>query len=82
VLHRKAEKELENLNLDMKGRIMEAFKEMKEDPFAGEVKPVKGWKGVFRRRVGDYRIIFTVSFEENTVVILRISPREKAYESI
>jgi mRNA interferase RelE/StbE len=55
---------------------------MKEDPFAGDVKPVKGLNGVFRRRVGDYRVIFTVSFEENTVVMLRISPRAKAYESI
>jgi len=51
-LHRKTEKELEKLNLDVKGRIIEAFKEMKEDPFAGDVKPVKELKGVFRRRVG------------------------------
>jgi mRNA interferase RelE/StbE len=79
VFNRKAEKEPENLNLDVKDRIMEAFKEMKTP---SPVKPVKGLKGVFRRRVGDYRIIFTVSFEENTIMILRISPREKAYESI
>jgi mRNA-degrading endonuclease RelE of RelBE toxin-antitoxin system len=52
MLHRKTEKELEKLNLDVKGRIIEAFKEMKEDPFAGDVKLVKGLKGVFRRRVG------------------------------
>jgi mRNA-degrading endonuclease RelE of RelBE toxin-antitoxin system len=82
MLHRKAEKELEKLNLDVKGRIIEAFKEMKEDPFAGDVKLVKGLKGVFRRRVGGYRIFFTVSFEENAVVILRISPGEKAYDGV
>lgn len=55
---------------------------MKINPFSGDVKPVKGFKGVFRRRIGDYRIIFTVSFEESILVILRISPREKAYENI
>jgi mRNA-degrading endonuclease RelE of RelBE toxin-antitoxin system len=80
MLHRKAEKELEKLNLDVKGRIIEAFKEMKEDPFAGDVKLVKGLKGVFRRRVGGF--FFTVSFEENAVVILRISPGEKAYDGV
>jgi hypothetical protein len=32
MLHRKAEKELEKLNLDVKGRIIEAFKEMKKIP--------------------------------------------------
>jgi mRNA-degrading endonuclease RelE of RelBE toxin-antitoxin system len=51
---------------------VETLKEMKEDPFTGDVKPLKGLKGVFRRRVGDYRIIFTASFEENAVVILRV----------
>ncbi|MEM2209518.1 MAG: hypothetical protein QXM32_04715, partial [Nitrososphaerota archaeon] len=32
---------------------------MKADPFIGDVKPVKGLRGVFRRRIGDYRIIST-----------------------
>lgn len=82
MLHRKAVKELNNLSPTIGNRVREAIREMKANPFSGDVKPVKGFKGVFRRRIGDYRIIFTVSFEENTVVILRISPRGKAYENI
>ncbi|MEM2553783.1 MAG: type II toxin-antitoxin system RelE/ParE family toxin [Nitrososphaerota archaeon] len=55
---------------------------MKADPFIGDVKPVKGLRGVFRRRIGDYRIIFTVDFEEDTIVIFRIGSREKVYEKV
>jgi len=82
VLHRKAVKELNSLSPSIENRVREAIKEIKINPFSGDVKPVKGLRGVFRRRIGNYRIIFTVSFEENIVVILRISPREKAYENI
>ncbi|MBS7618897.1 hypothetical protein KEJ25_09980 [Candidatus Bathyarchaeota archaeon] len=52
ILHRKAAKELNSLNSIIKGRIAKAIEEMKTDPFAGDVKPLKGLKGVFRRRVG------------------------------
>ncbi|MGC8831514.1 MAG: type II toxin-antitoxin system RelE family toxin [Thermoproteota archaeon] len=82
MLHRKAVKELNSLSPTLGSRVRETIREMKANPFSGDVKPVKGFKGVFRRRVGDYRIIFTVSFEENTIVILRISHRGKAYENI
>jgi len=55
---------------------------METNPFTGDIRPVKGLKGVFRRRVGDYRIFFTVLFEENTVVVLKISHRSRAYKSL
>lgn len=60
-------------------RILEAIKDMERDPFSGDVKPLKGIRGVFRRRVGDYRIAFTVNFEEDEVAILRIGHRDKFY---
>lgn len=32
----------------------------------------KEWRGVFRRRIGDYRLLFSVSREQATVTVLRI----------
>ena len=52
---------------------------MEQDPFLGDVKPIKGVKGLVRRRVGDYRILFTVDFRRNEVAILRIGQREDFY---
>ena len=53
---------------------------MAQDPFSGDVRPIKGLKGVFRRRVGQYRIGFTVDFEKGIVVILKVGVRGEFYK--
>jgi mRNA-degrading endonuclease RelE of RelBE toxin-antitoxin system len=45
----------------MRNRIIEALREMEANPFAGDIKPMKGLRGMFRRRVGDYRISLSFS---------------------
>jgi hypothetical protein len=37
--------------------------QMATDPFQGNVKALQGkeWRGVFRRRIGDYRLLFSAS---------------------
>ena len=49
--------------------------QMASDPFQGNVKALKGeeWRGVFRRRIGDYRLLFTVERSRETVVVHQIS---------
>ena len=41
---------------------------------------VCNWKGYFRMRVGDYRVIYKVEDEKVTVVIVRIAARGNVYE--
>lgn len=41
-------------------------------------KPLKGMDGVFRLRVGDWRVIFTETGE--IIAIIKIAPRGGAYE--
>lgn len=53
---------------------------METDPFAGDVRSIKGEAGVFRRRVGDYRVSFTVNFELGEVAVLKVGHRSKFYE--
>ncbi len=55
---------------------------MEANPFSGDVKPIKGVRGVFRRRVGAYRIAFTVNFEMDEVAVLRIGHRSSFYEAL
>ena len=79
VLHKRAFKELRSLSSNIRDRIIKSLKEMELDPFRGDVKPLKGLKGAFRRRVGAFRIIFTIDFEEGVIVVLRIGSRERVY---
>jgi mRNA-degrading endonuclease RelE of RelBE toxin-antitoxin system len=50
---------------------------MVSDPFQGDVKAIQGseWKGVFRRRLGDYRLLFTADYSQRAIVIHQISLR-------
>jgi mRNA-degrading endonuclease RelE of RelBE toxin-antitoxin system len=75
-------KELRQLPRDRQVRVERAIDEMEIDPLAGDAKPLKGpeWKGRYRKRVGPYRIIFTIDRNTKTVRISAILIRsEKTY---
>lgn len=59
-LTHEAEKQLQHLPRPIQKRIARAIDELEEDPFSGDVLPLKGkqWAGWYRKRVGRYRIIF------------------------
>jgi len=82
LIHKKALRELNELPAEDKRQIFDAVSMLEVDPFKGDVKPIKGLKGVFRLRVGDYRIAFTVNFKENEVAILKIAKRKTFYRKL
>lgn len=55
-------------------RIMAAIETMGTDPTAGDVVKLKG-TDAFRRRVGNYRIIFAIDFKERAVAIFDVLRR-------
>jgi mRNA-degrading endonuclease RelE of RelBE toxin-antitoxin system len=69
-----AKRDLRNLPKAIQNRVARVIDEMTTDPFRGDVKGLKGdeWRGVFRRRVGDYRILFLPDQKARIVHILRI----------
>ena len=75
-------KALKRLPRDRQAQVERAIDEMEIDPLAGDVKPLKGpeWKDRFRKRVGPYRIIFTLDRKAAIVAISAILIRfEKTY---
>ncbi len=82
LIHKKALKELNELPVEERKRILEAIFVLEMDPFKGDVKPTKGLRGVFRLKVGDYRIAFTVNFKENEIAILKIAKRKIFYREV
>jgi mRNA interferase RelE/StbE len=73
-------KDLEDFPLEDKKRIVHSINEMEKDPFVGDVKPIRGAKGLFRKRIGDYRVFFTIDFQKDEVAILRVGQRENFYQ--
>lgn len=81
-LSKEAEKQFVKLPKDRQGSISKAIDGMKEDPFQGNVAPLKGkaWQGRFRKVSGRYRIIFIPYHNEHTIEISGILIRnEKTY---
>jgi mRNA interferase RelE/StbE len=79
IIHKKALKEINGFPTEDRQRILTAIKNMATEPFAGDVKPIMGVKGVLRLRIGDYRVAFTVNFEKGELVILKVGRRAKFY---
>jgi mRNA-degrading endonuclease RelE of RelBE toxin-antitoxin system len=75
-------KDLKRLPRDRRACIELAIDQMEQNPFAGDVKALQGseGKGRYRKRVGPYRIIFTVDHKASRVAISAILKRsEKTY---
>lgn len=70
-------KQLKKLPKDYQDLVGEALDEMKENPFSGDICPIKSgkFKGMFRRRVGKYRIIFEPYNSKNIILIAGILRR-------
>jgi mRNA-degrading endonuclease RelE of RelBE toxin-antitoxin system len=79
-----AEKDLRALPRTSQERVARLADEFQINPFQGDVKPLEGaaWKGVFRRRFGNYRLLFTADHQAKKMIVLRILIRsEKTYRA-
>lgn len=62
-------------------RLMARVDELEQDPFPRDCRIVEGYEQkVFRVRVGDYRILYYVVFETQTVYVFIIDKRGRVYE--
>lgn len=69
-----AKEDLKGLPKPVQKRVARVVEQMQHDPFQGDVKALHGdeWKGIFRRRIGDYRLLFLPDWANQVVHILRI----------
>ena len=76
VIERKALKFINRQPADQKRRILSAIYKL---PDAGDRKQLAGEDGVFRLRVGDYRVIYTVDNGRLIVDVVAAGPRGQIY---
>jgi mRNA interferase RelE/StbE len=70
-----AQKDFLKLPPKDQARVRVALLAMQEDPFRGDVKRLKGKPAAWRKRVGNYRIIYDLYLEEHLVVVSGILRR-------
>ena len=75
-LSSRAERALGRIPARDQSRINRALNEMKQDSLSGDIARLRGeYQGAFRRRVGLWRIVFTLRPEIQTVIIHDIRRR-------
>lgn len=76
----RAEKEIEALPIHIQVLIWEAILELTNFPNVPNIKKLQGFTSTYRRRVGDYRIIFEVQEEEKKVIlVIKVAHRKEVY---
>jgi len=82
-IKRKALRKLAKLNQKQKLNIETIILILKNDPIPfkkADVCKLQGYDSTYRIRTGNLRIIYQVFWNEKTILIHYIGPREKAYE--
>lgn len=79
ILQSKAEKSLKKLPRVVQERIIKKLRELKEKPEIG-VPLTANLSGLWKLRIGDYRIIYEIRKSELIILILKIGHRKKIYE--
>ncbi len=76
IIKKPAKKFIDKLPKNEKIRIVKAIEEL---PDGKDIKCLKGHEGLYRLRVGDYRIIYTVDNGEFIIIIIDAGNRGQIY---
>ena len=76
VLSNRAERALGRVPTRDRQRITQALLSMEQEPFSGDVIPLKGpYEGTYRRPVGSWRIIFALKWDAQVVFVADVARR-------
>ncbi|MFA5796505.1 MAG: type II toxin-antitoxin system RelE/ParE family toxin [Candidatus Woesearchaeota archaeon] len=71
---------LKTQNKDVIKRILDKIDEtLKENPVPADAKYIIGEHGVYRIRIGDYRALYRINYQEKKIVVFKLDKRERIY---
>ena len=77
-----AEGDFAKLTPKAKSQIVKLIDTLADDPRAGNARELVGFKGVYRKRTGDYRVVYTIEDDVLKVVVVAVGPRKDIYDTI
>ncbi len=77
---KRAEKDIKKLDRSNKNRVVKAIMDLAGEPRPAGCRKVSSEPGVWRIRVGDWRIGYTVDDGELLVTVIRVAHRGEFYD--
>lgn len=77
-----ARKGIKNLDGSVRKRVRQAIEALADDPRPSGCVQIKGNPGMWRIRVGDYRIRYGVDDGVLVVLVLKVAPRGGFYDDL
>ena len=74
-----ADRQRRKLPVDVQKRIVRALEQLETDPRPPGVRKLQGEDNLWRLRVGDYRVIYTIEDNRLLVLVVRVANRRDAY---
>ena len=75
-----AKKELKNLDKAIIPKILSKIKELAENPYPSNSKKLVGSVSNYRLRIGEYRVIYTISSSNLIIEIIKVGHRQGVYK--
>lgn len=75
-------KELTKLDKQVVRRVVKAIDALGADPRPSGTRPLVGYPNLWRIRVGDYRVVYTIKDAELVILALRVAHRSNVYRSL
>ncbi len=79
---KRAKKQIKEFPRDTQIAVMTAIHSFEQNPRPHGYEPVKERRGVYRMRVGNYRIFYTIDDKKVTVIVVSVMHRREAYKRI
>jgi mRNA interferase RelE/StbE len=74
-----AERAFLALAMDVRKRLDKRLLSLQDHPRPAGVKALTGEPGVFRLRVGDYRVLYEIHDDELIVLVVKVGHRREVY---
>lgn len=81
-LTKSARRDLDSLPHDVFERVDQRIRALAHDPRPSGVKKMQGPDGLYRVRVGDYRIVYEIHDKVLVVLIVKIGDRREVYRGM
>ena len=79
---RLAEKFIAEQSRKLQKRLFAEIQSLAANPRPAEARPITGRKGLYRVRIGNYRIVYLVKDEDLLVLVVRVGHRKEIYEIV